>query len=171
VDIDISGGTLSYTVAWNSGETTEDISGLAVGTYTVTVMDAAGCTAEATANVVDAGGPTVAFTQVDAGCGTMDGSIDLTVSGGALPYTIVWSNGATTEDIGALAAGTYGVTVTDENDCAVTSTINIAGGDAPAVSTDATGATGKLLKTSTTYWPELTVQQSPMLPVVNPSSP
>ncbi len=44
-----------------------------------------------------------------------DGAIDLTISGGTLPYTILWSNSATTEDISSLAAGTYDVTVTDAN--------------------------------------------------------
>ena len=46
--------------------------------------------------------------------GGSDGSIDLQVSGGKIPYSFVWSNGQTTEDIGNLSAGTYNVTVTDE---------------------------------------------------------
>ncbi|MBW7937014.1 MAG: SprB repeat-containing protein, partial [Flavobacteriales bacterium] len=45
--------------------------------------------------------------------GATDGSIDLTVSGGTLPYSFLWSNGQTSEDITGLAAGIYTVTVTD----------------------------------------------------------
>jgi hypothetical protein len=45
--------------------------------------------------------------------GNNDGSIDINPSGGMAPYTYSWSNGATTQDIDSLVAGTYTVTVTD----------------------------------------------------------
>jgi hypothetical protein len=45
--------------------------------------------------------------------GGQNGSIDLTITGGTTPYTILWSNTATTEDISNLRAGYYRVTVDD----------------------------------------------------------
>ncbi|MBK9451923.1 MAG: hypothetical protein IPN95_21400 [Bacteroidetes bacterium] len=59
--------------------------------------------------------------------GANDGSIDLAVGGGAscLSYTFNWSNGATTEDLSNIGAGTYTVTVTDANGCSSTSSITL----------------------------------------------
>jgi hypothetical protein len=49
--------------------------------------------------------------------GLADGVIDLTVTGGVPPYAYAWSNGATSEDLAALDAGTYAVRVTDAQGC------------------------------------------------------
>ena len=57
-------------------------------------------------------------TAINPACnGANNGSIDLTVSGGTLPATYLWSNGAATQDITGLSAGTYTVKVTDKNAC------------------------------------------------------
>ena len=61
----------------------------------------------------------VSESHTDASCGDVsDGAIDLSVSGGSGPFTFLWSNGATTEDLTGLAAGIYTVTVTDSSGCA-----------------------------------------------------
>ena len=53
-------------------------------------------------------------------------AIDLSVSGGSGSYTYSWSDGSTTEDLTSLAAGTYSVTVTDNNwGCTATTSVTI----------------------------------------------
>ncbi|MDP5158663.1 MAG: Ig-like domain-containing protein, partial [Flaviramulus sp.] len=54
-----------------------------------------------------------------------DGSIDISVSGGFSPYSFLWSNGATTEDITGLSSGNYSVTVTDNNGCTITNDFDV----------------------------------------------
>ena len=120
----VSGGTAPYTYSWSNGGTGTSISGLAAGTYTVTVTDANGCTAAGTAVVIEPALLTLSITGSDATSGN-NGAADLTVSGGTPAYSYSWSNGATTEDISGLAAGTYSVTVTDANGCTATESVTI----------------------------------------------
>ena len=119
IDLVVSGGVTPYTYSWSNGASTEDISGLASGTYSVTVTDANGCTATVSATVNQpAAALAVATTVTNVAChGGSTGAVDLTVSGGTPGYTYNWSNGASSEDISGLPAGTYSVTVTDANGC------------------------------------------------------
>ena len=133
IDITVVGGTTPYTFAWSNGATTEDISGLNAGIYGVTVTDALGCDTNTTLTVLDSSG-TLAISSVsiiDDNCGDSTGTIDITITGGTAPYTYSWNNGAVTEDITGLNAGNYTVTVTDTNNCSTGTNadiVNIAAG-------------------------------------------
>ena len=127
VDLTAAGGTPPYTYAWNNGSTMQDISGLAAGSYSVVVTDANGCTATCSATVNEPTPVAIQINPSNVSCnGGNDGAINITVSGGTPAYSYLWNNGATTEDLMNLSAGTYSVQVTDANGCtATTSSITI----------------------------------------------
>ncbi|TXH53609.1 MAG: PKD domain-containing protein, partial [Bacteroidia bacterium] len=125
INLTVSGGTAPFNYSWSNGATTEDITGLTAGNYTINLTDANGCPASTSAIITQPVAPlALSTTQVNVLCfGGATGSINLTVSGGTAPYTYAWSNGATVQDISALTAGAYAVTVTDANGC--TANINV----------------------------------------------
>ncbi len=98
------------------------------GTYTVTVTSSSGCTNSATATcvVTQTGGITVNAITTNILCyGASTGSIDVTSSNGANPYTYLWNTGGTMEDPSGLPAGTYTVSVTDNSGCTVTASYTL----------------------------------------------
>ncbi len=121
----------SYSYQWSNGATSADISNLSSGLYTVTVTLGITCIATQSFQVDDdlslvtlSGIPTP-----NSSCAQPDGAIDLTVQYmGA--YTILWSNGETTEDLQDLSGGTYSVTVTGDNGCTAEENFNVVNANA-----------------------------------------
>ena len=110
---------------------------LGAGTYTVTVTDENGCQLTETFVITEPDVITITETTTDyngfgVSCnGASDGSIDITVDGGGTEtYSYAWSNGATSEDLSDIGAGTYTVIVTDENGCSEEITVEITEPDA-----------------------------------------
>ncbi|MFN8322818.1 MAG: gliding motility-associated C-terminal domain-containing protein [Chitinophagales bacterium] len=126
IDITVNGGTPSIVYSWSNSAVTEDVSGLVAGSYSVTITDGNSCTASASATLSEPTALVLNATTSSVGClGGANGSIDITVQGGIFPYSFVWSNGATTEDINGLSGGTYTVTITDDNGCTLTGNYTI----------------------------------------------
>jgi len=90
---------------------------LTAGNYCIMVADANGCIAGQSCFQVNELPILVASATAQAVTCNENGSIDLTVSGGATPYTISWSNGSTSEDLTDLAAAQYTAQITDANGC------------------------------------------------------
>ncbi|MCF8295072.1 MAG: T9SS type A sorting domain-containing protein [Bacteroidales bacterium] len=117
ISISIISGTPPYLFSWSEGSTTQNLSGLCPGTYELTVSDLA--YSQTHSFVLTE--PTAI--QMDTILGLVDplignnGSIDLNISGGTLPYTFEWSTGGLGEDVVGIGVGTYTVTFTDGNNC------------------------------------------------------
>lgn len=129
VTTEIRGGTPGpseqpYQYLWNTGTTTASVYSLSVGSYTLVVTDANGCTASTSVNIIQPEPYNLSAVVTPVSCrGGDNGRINLTIEGSTRPYRIQWSTGATTEDIDNLPAGTYSVTVLDANNCVETTTI------------------------------------------------
>ncbi|MEO8150644.1 MAG: T9SS type A sorting domain-containing protein [Bacteroidia bacterium] len=121
-----SGGTPAYSYSWSNGATTQTTTGLTAGTYTCIVTDSHGCTNFVIVTVSQPPQLFITETHVNVSCKFgSNGSIDITLAGGTPPFSYIWSNGSTTEDIGSLNALAYFVTVTQGNGCTQVFGINV----------------------------------------------
>lgn len=129
VGVNVSGGTAPYTYMWSTGDSVAALTGLAAGSYSVTVMDTNGCTFADSGTVTEPTALTNSGAVTDETNGQSDGSIDITASGGTPALTFDWTgpNGytSTNEDPTGLAAGEYIVTITDENGCVLNDTFQV----------------------------------------------
>jgi gliding motility-associated-like protein len=118
-----TGGAGDYIYLWSNGATGPVINNLAQGTYTVTVTDAAGCTATTDAAIIE---PPELFLTVDVTnviCnGYNSGIITANASGGTPPYEYSADgvNFQTDPNLGGLFAGTYDAVVRDSRGCLIT---------------------------------------------------
>ena len=130
IDLTVSGGSGSYSYLWGDGSTTEDLSGLPAGTYSVTVTDDNwGCTESATVTITE---PSSTFTvdiQATGGGSACSGSdVTLSLTGWAAPSnTYQWNDangaisGATSSSYTTSVSGSYTLTVTTAAGCTSTS--------------------------------------------------
>ncbi len=125
ISVTPSAGTPSY--LWNNGVTTNTLSSLCAGTYTVTVSDVTGCFVVETINLTEPNPlTTLAATTQNISCnGLVDGQAVATPSGGTTPYIFLWDNGETNATATTLAAGNHTITVTDANGCSATASNTI----------------------------------------------
>jgi len=105
----------NYTYQWSNGATTSSLMDLPNGTYTVILT--AGCASDTASFVISTNLTQSSAQIVNSTIPTMpNGSINLTVSGDG-PFTYLWNNGSTAEDLNGIISGTYSVVVTNANGC------------------------------------------------------
>ena len=126
IDLTITGG-LYPEINWSNGATTEDLINLQAGWYSVTVSDTLTQYSIIDSIEVTQPAPITVSTQVTnvSGVFSVDGEIDLTVSGGNQPYSFLWNNGETLEQVQGLAPGIYAVTISDGYNCIETESFEI----------------------------------------------
>lgn len=133
ISVTVASGVLPYSYLWSNGDTIDDISNLAVNTYSLTVTDAAGCFQTLSHTITE---PTVlsvsssvsSFNSFEISCNdASDGSITLNTSGGTFPYSYTWVHdpSLTSNSVSNLDTGTYIYTVTDDHLCSFSDTIVI----------------------------------------------
>ena len=137
-----SGGTPNYTYSWNTSppQTTTTASNLSTGTYTVTVTDDNGCVAEDSIEVVANDAVFVSASGTDPLCpGSSDGTLSASGSAGTPPFTFTWNTTPPTNapNVNNVPAGTYTVTITDQNGCTDDTTLTLT--DPPGIDLLAAG--------------------------------
>lgn len=173
------GGMSPYVYSWSPvsslscGSCASPTAGplLATTSYTVTMMDAMGCTATAGMTVYVDPQISTSMTAVETSCNMSTGSATMTPTGGSGVFAYTWNTAPpqTTSTATGLATGSYVCTVVDANGCLESDTIFVgdscdfvwpgdANDDAVADNTDildigiANGATGTPRANATLNW-------------------
>jgi len=143
--VSVTGGTAPYTYSWsqNPGLDNPNATGLGVGSYSVTVTDANGCTDNHSLNVTSLNGPQLTLVgTTPALCGQNTGTVTFSSSGGTGALTYTWSHDPSLNSLTAtdLPGGTYTITVTDLNNCDNVLSATVDSFDSPIASLTATGS-------------------------------
>jgi Zn-dependent metalloprotease len=134
INLDLS-GTAPFTIVWAHGPTSQNLTNLTAGLYSVTVTDATGCSASTSITLTEptlftwSAAVTSNYNGYGVSCaGGTDGVATASGSGGAPPYSYLWDANAgnqTTAIATNLAAGTYFVTITDANGCGGSTSVTL----------------------------------------------
>ncbi|WMN06014.1 T9SS type A sorting domain-containing protein [Marivirga arenosa] len=126
IDLDISGGSGSYTINWNDNETSENRENLAAGFYFVTVTDSNGCVNTEQILVPEPSPLDITVSKQQPSCnGGTDGQLSIEITGGNQPYEIEWQDGTSTNSLDSLTAGNYSVAIVDAKGCEFSTTISL----------------------------------------------
>lgn len=122
--VNITGGSGNYSYMWSNGGTTNTITGLSAGVYSVMITDIMGCDVSQYVLITEDTDLDIDLSSTDVGC-LGNGSAEVEITGGTSPYQILWSNSSTTDSIGNLLVGSYSVSVIDDEGCSLTDSVEI----------------------------------------------
>jgi gliding motility-associated-like protein len=127
----VVGNNPPFNYQWtvNNGiQNTDSIFNLSAGIYSIMVTDSKNCQIIDSVSIQSKSSDLqLSFTSKDVtGCGNkMNGSIDLSVLGSVSTYSVMWSNGAITEDLNGIGPGNYSVVVTTTDNCISSATVSV----------------------------------------------
>ncbi len=123
-----AGGTAPFSYSWSDGSTSSNIQNLSPGNYQLTITDNNGCTTSASETINNIDCSTI-YSEVSfeaADCNQANnGSASVSVTGGYMPYSYLWSNNAQSSSINNLSPGFYTVDVIDNLGCTSNQTVLI----------------------------------------------
>ena len=118
IDLTIMGGTIPYQYIWSTGDTIEDVTNLSAGIYSVSIYDVNLCYFTDSFIVSEPSMLTNLFSISNVTCnGFSDANITSTPAGGVQPYSYYWNTNDTTQDLYNVSAGTYILSLNDNNGC------------------------------------------------------
>lgn len=126
--LNLEGGIDPVSLIWNDDATAGvERNNISPGTYTVTITDGTPCEITETFTITEPDQLVLSANTTDAlDCDDANsGAINLIVTGGTLPLTYSWSNGANTEDLSNTPPGDYTIEITDANGCRISETWTI----------------------------------------------
>ncbi|MDG5799005.1 gliding motility-associated C-terminal domain-containing protein [Marinilabiliaceae bacterium ANBcel2] len=127
ISLNVEGGTGNYTFEWTGGFESQNLTNIAAGDYEVKVTDEKGCYINETITVKQPTPLTSAITDIQNPLcnGNNNGYIKTNVEGGTGSYRFEWDNGSSRSTLNNIGAGSYSVTVYDENECSVQLSANL----------------------------------------------
>ena len=142
INLSVTNGSMPYTYSWSNNALTEDLSALQPGVYNVDVEDTFGCSASISDTIAQPNEMILSKVISNVNCyDHNDGKIDITITGGTLPYSFNWGGNIDTEDLTEIPIGEYAVTVTDHNGCQITNHSHIIQPDLINIQSTITNAT------------------------------
>lgn len=127
LNVTVTNGVPTFEYNWSNNATTQDLSGLEAGNYTLTVTDFNNCVKTETFTVEEPDQLLASLSPLNVSCfNAGDGAVEVDIVGGVPGYDFLWSEGgATTQNLSNLEGGTYAVTVTDANGCTTVETVQV----------------------------------------------
>lgn len=119
--VEVEGGAAPYSYYWSNGSTSPSLTGVAAGSYSLTVVDDENCFIATTITLSPPEPPAVALPSIPTLCPSDTATIS--VNEGMASYA--WSTGATTREVSIYSPGTYSVTITADNSCTASASFSV----------------------------------------------
>lgn len=119
--IQVEGGIEPYMYYWSNGSTGSSLTGVSVGTYTLTVVDGNNCYITTSMTLSAPQPPVVELPSIPALC--PNDTVSIAVNSGMAAYA--WNTGEHTREILIHSAGTYTVTITTSNSCTASASFSV----------------------------------------------